>query len=244
MIDAAIALCDRINSIEGDVSSADAALLVNECTAALSSPEVAESFVTTVNMVCSRSEANRAACGSAGSIPAVVAAISTHGAASARISAKGCAALGRLAWRYAVNADAIVSTGGGLSGLDAICSAMGWHENEEEVQKQACYALLSLAMHSGPATLESLRNDGSLPFVLHTAKAQFPADDRYGVKYWADLALAKLEPPAVKVMPSCSQRLSWLSCCRIVVVVHSCTGAPRTPGPIPANPTLVALGHR
>lgn len=181
--------CARVGAIGGAVDVEDALLVVTGCTAALSSPTVAEDLVTTLTRVCDGKPSNRETFSVAGAIPAVIAALSTHGGANARIAAKACSALGMLALDNTVNADAFVLS---EEGLGAVCLAMTSHARDKDVQFQACWLLCTLTRYISPDLMGLIR-EGPLPALLNTAKRNFPteSDDR-SVVYYADRALAKL----------------------------------------------------
>lgn len=189
MIAAARAECERARvSCEAE-TLVDAASLVAACSPALSCLDVAIDFCRTVSDLCHprHSGINRQNCGAAGAIPAVAAAMSTHGAVSGELAQAGCVALNSLAWSNKNNADEIVMTHGGL---DAILSVMASHPGDAGVQRQACSALIFLCANGSPAAKRVMRTSAAVK-LLTAAKVNHPSDR--DVKGNADGALAALK---------------------------------------------------
>lgn len=105
-------------------------------------------------------------CGLSGAIPAVIAAMSSHGAASVAVSEAACIALMKLTVSNSPNADAVLQTPGGL---DGILSAMAAHAYDAYVQQWACAALWRISTVASPAALALLR-EGRVIELVNTAK--------------------------------------------------------------------------
>lgn len=198
-ISAAIALCHSMRGSRGAVSAEDLASLVTACTLALSSLEVAGWFSFAVSSVCAKEAwmnssgiANRVSCHAVGVIPALVAALSTHGTASPRVAARGCVALANLSLGNTANADAIVLS---TRGLDVILSMMTAHVEQDEpdgnVQKMACQALCWVARAASPAAKRAMRDSSAMELV--EAARTYHVHTIDGLKRAADEALAALE---------------------------------------------------
>lgn len=177
------------------VTVVNALSMVDSCTIASSSRDIAEDLCLTVYSVCYYAnrfaEGDRVTCGAARVIPAVVAAMATHGAYIG-VAAHGCKALGWLAVGNTVNADAIVLSTGGL---DQLYTTLAAHAVNLEVQKLACFALYKVSQHAGPAALAGIRG-GRAVDLLHAAKRAFPSStEQYGLHEYADKALVMLMPP-------------------------------------------------
>lgn len=185
----AIAECRLVRSIEGSVAPDVVAALVSACTPALSSPTVAEEFVTTIGTICEESVKNRVVCAAAGVIPLLVRVLSTHGDESVDIAARGCGALGMVAIENTANADAIVLSTGGLA---AICSLLSTHAASLGLQVEACWAVWFLANAAGPAALTAMR-EGTVVELLLAAKRNHPSQPGpTSDKHFTDLPLALL----------------------------------------------------
>lgn len=170
------------------MTAEDASALIAACTPALSSPDVATQFLTTIVKLCDLKRANRVACGAGDVIPAAIAAMSTHGLVHAGIAADGCCALGWLAAGTTTNADVIVGTAGGL---DVILAVMAAHPGDADVQYYACWALWILGDFASPPALARMRASSAVE-LLNTAKASFPKDDLFTVRFYAEKTLTVL----------------------------------------------------
>lgn len=139
-------MCARVRAKGDAVSLAEMSALVIACATAITAPEVADAFLSTVASICdytnSSSEANIAICGPAAAIQAASGAVSIHAAGNVSLALKGCEALANLVGSDARgndrSADAFVSTSGGL---EAIVLAMGSHPDNADVQKIAAKAV-------------------------------------------------------------------------------------------------------
>lgn len=108
---AAAAECERVSSMESDISLADGISLLTACTAAWSSPTATVFCFGTITAICLVSETDRETLGAAGAIHAIVTTMSEvteHGTVNEYITAQGCFALCMLAYDNSVNADDIV----------------------------------------------------------------------------------------------------------------------------------------
>lgn len=183
--------CVRVGAMGGKVAPSAVRSLVASCSAALSSLEVAQQLCIAIVSICSghldSKDVNKVTCGAAGVIPAIAAAMSTHGAACAEVAANGCVALYWLADGNTAHADDIVSTSGGL---DAILSAMASHPEDGELQERACEALGSVARAASPAAVGTMRASAAVD-LLHTARRNHPGGPHQVVSF-ADRALTKL----------------------------------------------------
>lgn len=191
-IEAANGECWRVKSLyDRPASFGEVRSMVTACSAALSSPVVATTQCITIRNICSYPNpaemANRVTCGAAGVIPGIVAVMVTHGAASVMVAGNGCAALGALGTRNIVNADAIVSSCGGL---DAILAVMRSHGRDSGVQYTACEALCRLAKAVSPAAKRVMLDSGILE-VIDTVVKRNLAGDEYVVDM-ADQVLSAL----------------------------------------------------
>lgn len=172
------------------LSVAGMTALVTACTAALPSLAVAEAFCNSIGSVCTNSregKANAVTCGAAGVIPAVIAAMSVHGAGGALVAASGYVALASLADGNAVNADAIVGCSGGL---DVLLSVMACHAADGEVQAKACWALWGVAGSVSSGGLTAMRQSRAMQ-LIRAAKVNLSSDNL--VMMYADGALATLK---------------------------------------------------
>lgn len=166
-MEAVITECKRVRSAKCGMSIEELTALVTACTAALSSPDAAAALCEVVVSLCRTDndhyKANKEVCGPAGVIPAVAAAMSTHGATHALVAYRGCEALSCLA-HWPVYADALVLSTGGL---DAILSVVASHPDDEDVLQEACEALFFIASSCGPGAKRVLCEKG----VLEVARA-------------------------------------------------------------------------
>lgn len=180
--------CARVRRIQGDVTIDEMTSLVARCTAALSSPEVADDFSQAVTHICQTGSwmPNKETCGAAGVIPAIVSALLTHGAVSVGVAMHGCQALCRLGEFNTDNIDAIVLYSGGL---DAILSVMVWMAGEVTALHQACYALQFIADFASPASLAAIRESRAVE-LIQAEKANHPTD--FSLTMFADSALQEI----------------------------------------------------
>lgn len=165
----------------------DVAALVRACTAALSSPLVAERLADCIAALAVRTDVSRVICASAGATDAVIAAMSAHGAVSPSVAACGCKALGYLSFRDTGIAEALVLSAGGL---DVVLSVMGQHPRDREVQWKGCFVLRNMAAAASPAALTVMKSSRAVELLL-AAKATYPAGGDF-VVHWADQALGSL----------------------------------------------------
>lgn len=180
--------CEQVIAIRGVVSVHHAAELVAACASALSSPAVAEYFVTAVYICCLHGEANIDTCADAGVVPGLAAAMLSHGADCVGVAAQGCQSLAMLASRSTASADTLVLTDGGLV---AILHVLESHARHEKVLRYACMSLFDIASACSPVARSALRASRVSELLL-AAKATYPLDGEWTVKSWADLALAAL----------------------------------------------------
>lgn len=168
----------------------DVTELVTACGAALSSLTVAEDMINAVYRICDfhQQPANRGMCAAAGVIPLVVTALSTHGVVRAGVAARGCEVLGRLASSSRANADAVVVSEGGMR---VICTVMATHADDEDVQRQGCWAVWVIARYVSPAAMLVVRDSRAVELIVAAMKRS-PREGNGTVKYWGSFALAKL----------------------------------------------------
>lgn len=119
---AALAECERLSAMDGNVSAEDVASLIAACAPTLGIPGPAEAFFASIKDICSGNRANKAMCGAAGVIPLVAATLASLGPANPAVAAKGCTTLSDMSAGNTANADEVVMASGGL---DAICAVMG-----------------------------------------------------------------------------------------------------------------------
>lgn len=210
---AAAAECERVSSMESDISLADGISLLTACTAAWSSPTATVFCFGTITAICLVSETDRETLGAAGAIHAIVTTMSEvteHGTVNEYITAQGCFALCMLAYDNSVNADDIVLSTGGL---DVILSAMTLYPADSVVQVAACSALVYITSVASREALWVIHDSVAVE-LLKLAKRNHPheVEGEDSVLYWADKALDIL---AVKVSPTImyrrSESLIWYS---------------------------------
>lgn len=173
-VTSARSLCQRVLSNHRDHVEVESltSRLLSECTAALSSPEVAEDFCYAIAAACSGSAAIRETLGAAGVIDAVVEMMGLHGLTSADVASRGCFALCNLAAGHPADAQAIVCS----RGLALILSAMTSHPGDGMVQCDACMALQSIADFGGPAAKRVIRDSAAVE-LLNAAKRTHSNDE-------------------------------------------------------------------
>lgn len=191
MILSARAECRRVRESRGTVTMSEVTSLLASCSRALSSPEVAVSFLrreTIWKMCCGHwgetNELTRAALPDV--IDTIVAAMCGHGVTSDRVAAKGCNALRMIVSLVNSYADTIVFCS---DRLHAIFAVMRAHASDYVVQKQACGALDKICGVASPAALARVRDSAAIK-LLRVARRKH----RSHVKIWADAALARLAP--------------------------------------------------
>lgn len=191
MVSAAEAECTRASYIMNVLTMDDVDSLVTACAPALSSPAVAIDFCDTIISLCNNyrcGQGNRAVLGAGGVIPAVVAAMATHGVEDSKLALIGCDALGWLACSVGANASAIVICAGGLH---AIYAAMAAHALDREVQKKGCWALYTVTANASRSLLAATpKGCDRAVQLLKTAKRNFRSD--WNVNFFADSALVVL----------------------------------------------------
>lgn len=140
---------DNDSEDRSSVTVEDCASLLAACSPASSSPAMATVFCETIARLRAHSTAV-----AAGVIPALVAAMSTHGAVSADVALAGCSALARLAYEDTDVGDAIVLSSGGV---DVLLFVMASHTENGDVQDGACWLLHLLAAYASPAAMVAMR---------------------------------------------------------------------------------------
>lgn len=206
IIKEARARCKRLRSqvevdgVEMSVWTLDA--LVAACTAAMSSPVVAEELASTICVAIDDEVENQLACGANGAMEAVIAALARHGAFRAEVASQGCDALRCLVTGVTVFADALLLS---TRGLDAICSAITAHPRAGNVQLHGCEVLCKLAEAASPAGLAVMRDAGTVN-VLSAANGRLtgggPREDEAKEMVETTLTLLAETSHAPEVSPS------------------------------------------
>lgn len=198
-VEAAMAECLRVAriplTVDGPVPRTDVESLVAACTAAVSSPVVAERFGEVIESLCDSEHEieNGDACSAAGAIPVLVEAVRAHGSGWINVARNGIGALGALIMGVESNADAFVSSPFG--GLDVILTVMAAHVLDYDLQRTACWALYNI-IRSASATARARLRGGSAEVVKHlnTAIRMHPKEGAWALRDWAQLALTQLVP--------------------------------------------------
>lgn len=154
------------------------------------SVDVAEDFEGLISGICSNDDwiANTGTCGAARVIPsALFTALRAHGPVSVTVAEKGATTLGWLVIINRFHVDAVASYGV----LDVARCVMPAHVQDVAVQKQWCWALLSLIGSASPDA-KAMLCEGGVSELLNTSMRVHPEDGAGSVKRLASDALCKL----------------------------------------------------
>lgn len=207
MITAALNECSKLYSMADSDSFVKLAKLVKICTSAFSSAEVAYRFCSDVVEILIRVDPTQAiveGVRAAGTIPALVLAMSTHAFANPELASNAIYALTCLATNHVetVNELVLFSTG-----LDVILAVMSAHPLKKDVQCDGCDHLWRLAEAASQAALDALR-ESTAPSLLRAALSNFPEYCEGTVRDYAERAL-------------CAFGLDWASGDGLIMIVDA-----------------------
>lgn len=111
-----------------------------------------------------------------GAMEALLGRISSHGPDCANIAVRGCSALCNISYCNRPVADRLVTVMS-LGGLDAMCSVMTAHPDDEDVQQAACQALWRIADAASARGRSVMRDHAAVLDLVYEAKRKFPSAD-------------------------------------------------------------------
>lgn len=168
--------------------------LVTACTPALSSPAVAEDFLSAVAFMCMYHGRNSRSCASepTGVLALMIDMMIDHATTVQDVAVRGCEALGWLAFcNPASEVDAVLMPAGVL---DVITHAMAAHPGNHDVQLQASRAVSCMSERAKPTGLELMRK-GPVIELLKTASRNHGQEVGYDtVQRYCQVALFRLAP--------------------------------------------------
>lgn len=208
--------CTRMRDsvTRGDVNHRNVRSLITQCSATMSSHNVAEKFLETVLDICRADPAYASVCSATGVIQTVVAAIAAHGSVGPCycVAELGCSALSLFTANGASTiADEMVLS---MGAVDVVCSLIGSLPRNEKVVKPACMALFMIASSASPRAIAALRSSAAVD-MLTLAKREHPADGFATVKFNADQVLAMIVPNA-KVNSVILAHMLWRVCAPVL----------------------------